>query len=392
MRSCRVILVMIGSAAMVGFAAQSIRILETAPLGSDLDLADVANAIDVLPTLFAQAESSIHISQMYMLYYPPQSRGRLLSALYDALIAAAQREVRICILLDSATLEQNLSPAYHRIPWLLADVPNITVRACDLRPYSRYPHCMLHAKYCIIDSRTAVLGSHNWSFGAFADNRELSLVVSDTGFCRQLEAVFATDWRASFGLGHDQSCSALGANPQQRTELRLVVTAPDMLRDSGAYQTIEALIDLFSQAESTLDIEVNSLTTRADFGPAVRFGVVDSLLVAAAVRGVKIRLLVDKWAAERELDLFRYLDGFAGLDVKVADIAPLGPNPESGTMHAKLVIADGGRALVGSATFSQRQLLECRNVGALVRDRDVVGQLQEVFQRDWLMAPIWPAW
>jgi phosphatidylserine/phosphatidylglycerophosphate/cardiolipin synthase-like enzyme len=355
-----------------------LEILETAPAGTELDLPDIRNAIDVLPDLFARAEFSIDVAQMYMLYYRPESRGALLFSLYDALVAAAGRGVSVRILLDSTTLEDNPGPTYTRMRDSLSRFPGIAVRAVDLRPYSAYPECMMHAKYVIIDKRIAVIGSHNWSFSAFADNRELSVLVPDSAVARQLASVFETDWRVARGDTHQVRAGAAG-----KSELQLVVTSPSSLADGTVPSTVHALQQVFGSAVHSLDLEVNSLTTRVDFGPTHKFVLLDSLLRRTAARGVRIRVLVDKWAYDFEPGLFRSLNRVENITVRIIDIAAVGPNPATGSVHDKLVIADDKQAFLGSATFSQRQLLECRNVGLLIADRKIVAQLRSVFERDW---------
>ena len=349
-------------------------VVETAPRGSELELASAANAIDRFPELFAEAESSISIAQMYMLYYPPTSQGRLLYRLYDALADAAARGVDVRILLDSTILEQNPGRTYHRIGTFLSEVPGIAVRSCDLRRFSVYPDCMMHAKYFVVDGRTAVLGSHNWSYGAFADNRELSVVVRDDGFARSLARVFDIDWGMARGDAPD------AAAPE---DFRPAVAGPAGL-STGTDPTIAAaLSDFIGRCRTSLDVEINSLSLRVDFGPGERFVLVDSLLRSAAGRGVRVRLLADRWAWEHDPELLSSLDSVPGIAVRSIDIRAAGPNPDAGTVHAKLVIGDGHRALVGTATFSQRQLIECRNVAVTLTDRSAVSVLCEVFERDW---------
>ncbi len=353
-------------------------VVETAPLGSELESASVANAIDRFPELFAEAESSISIAQMYMLYYPPTSRGRLLYRLYDALLAAAARGVEVRILLDSTILEGNPSRTYHRIGRFFSDVPGIEVRSCDLRQFSVYDECMMHAKYFVVDGRTAVLGSHNWSYGAFADNRELSLVVRDSGFARSLARVFDVDWGVAMG-----DTGRGGFGDIEPGDIRLAVAGPAGLRTGIGLTVVAALADFVGGCRTSLDVEINSLSSRVDFGPGERFGLVDSLLRSAAGRGVRVRLLADRWAWEHDPGLLSSLDSVPGIEVRAIDIRSAGPNPAAGTVHGKLVIGDGCRALVGTATFSQRQLLECRNVAVTVGDRSTVSVLREVFERDW---------
>ncbi|MFO7650668.1 MAG: phospholipase D-like domain-containing protein [bacterium] len=368
-----------------------VEVVETAPEGSGLGDAQVADAIDVLPRLFNSARSSIDLAQFYLLYYPPHSKGRDLCPLYDALIAAAQRGVRVRIIVDSVTLEQSPTETYHRMPRELGSVPGIEVRSVDLRPHSDYAGCLMHAKYCLIDGAVALVGSHNWSFGAFRDNREISVVVRDSAYAAELGEVFDADWRSAGNPNDETRMTKPG--PRTRPLVprpsplvpgpRLVVTSPAGLRDSGQLSTAAALATVCAAAESTLDVEVNSISDRVEFGKGKRFGLVESLLASTARRGVGVRLLVDKWALEHDAALVRKLDSVPNLSVRVIDITRAGPNPGAGTMHSKLVIADRRLAMVGSATLSQRQVLECRNVGAVIADSAAISTLARLFERDW---------
>ena len=376
---------------LLALALAPVEVVETAPGGSGLGDAQVADAIEVLPRLFNSAQQSIDLAQMYLLYYPPHSKGRALYPLYDALIAAAQRGVRVRIIVDSVTLEGNESETYQRMPRELGSVPGITVRAVDLRLRSDYPGCLMHAKYCVVDGSVALVGSHNWSFGAFQDNREVSVVVRDSAFGRELAAVFETDWRSAANPNDETRMT----EPKPRTQplvpspsplvpaARLVVTSPAGLRDSAQLSTAAALAVVCAAAESTLDVEVNSISDRVEFGESKRFGLVESLFAATARRGVRVRLLADKWALEHDAALLRRLDSTTNLAVRVIDITQAGPNPGAGTMHSKLVIADRKLAMVGSATLSQRQVLECRNVGALLADSASIAALEGIFEQDW---------
>jgi len=350
------------------------QVVETGPPMSDIDSPGIPEAIDVLPALLAEAESTIDIAQMYMLYYPPWSRGAVLHRLYDGIAAAAERGVTVRILVDASVLEANPGMTYGRIPSLLAELPGVEVRSCDLRPYSNYSDCMMHAKYLVVDDRAAFLGSHNWSYGAMTDNRELSVLAQDTSLARALAAIFSQDWNAAGGFLE----SAVLGNP----DTRLAVTAPAGLVYSGP-TILKTLVQLAASATRSLDLEVNSLSTRVDFGTQGRFGFVDSVLRETANRGVCVRLLIDHRAFDHDPGLFHGLDSLPGIEVRVADIRRAGPNPDAGTVHSKLIITDGREAMLGSATLSQRQLLECRNVAVRLVEQEAVAQLTEFFEAGW---------
>lgn len=369
--------------------ANSVHLIETAPLESELDHREIANAIDIIPELIASAESTLEIAQMYMLYYPPESKGSLLYRLYDAITAAAARGVRVRIMLDSTVLETNPTETYRRIRERLSQFPGITVKTVDLRPFSLYPQCLMHAKYLVVDGRTVIIGSHNWSFGGMADNRELSLMIEDTSLAKSVLQVFEQDWnfrsvresRADF-QSTNQHTTPLGAG-EGSSWLRLAVAGPAGLTLSDMWPMTEALTAITAGAESTLDIEVNSISPRVDFGEGNRFALVETLLQNAAARGVRIRLLVDRWAHAHEPFFIRRLDSVPGIDVRVIDISRAGPNPGAGTLHAKFVLADHRRFMLGSATLSHRQLTECRNLAVVAEDTAVTRTLFDIFEHDW---------
>ncbi len=362
---------------LIAHSPPAVTILATGPQDSELARLPQTDALTGLVRLFNQATSTIDIAQMYMLYYPPESKGCAIYPLYDALITAAQRGIRVRILLDSTTLEANSTPTYHRIRSTLAAVPGIAIRTCDLRPFSHYPGCLMHAKYTIIDGRTVVVGSHNWSFAGFCDNFELSLAIEDRRLARELGEVFESDW-----LGQPARQPTHSSKPDKE-QPSLVITSPTQWQDTNRLSTRLALQQLFAKARTDLAIIINSITRRVDFGPDSSYDFIDSLLADANERQVRTRLLVDKWALERESTLLRRLDRLPNIEVRVCDISKLGPNPRTGSVHAKLVIADTSTVLLGSATFSQRQIEECRNIGIMLTDKAVAATLLNTFESLW---------
>ena len=52
-------------------------------------------------------------------------------------------------------------------------------------------------------------------------------------------------------------------------------------------------------------------------------------------------------------------------------------------MHAKIVLADGKKAFVGSVNISTNSLERNRELGILVSDQNVLRVLFQTFQKDW---------
>jgi phosphatidylserine/phosphatidylglycerophosphate/cardiolipin synthase-like enzyme len=88
------------------------------------------------------------------------------------------------------------------------------------------------------------------------------------------------------------------------------------------------------------------------------------LLARKAARGVRIRILgklESKWSK-------------AGFDARAF------PGKR---LHVRAIVRDGRRAFVGSQSLRKLELDGRREVGLIIRDRDVVRGIERTFNRDW---------
>ena len=58
-------------------------------------------------------------------------------------------------------------------------------------------------------------------------------------------------------------------------------------------------------------------------------------------------------------------------------------------MHAKVIIADGTAALVGSNNMSQASLSNNREVGVILRETGPLSTVRTRFEGDWTAATPW---
>lgn len=68
-------------------------------------------------------------------------------------------------------------------------------KGCKVR--LRHLYKLYHPKVIVIDDKIVVIGSHNYSYTAFAANREISMIVNSTELADRLEVVFDKDWKVS---------------------------------------------------------------------------------------------------------------------------------------------------------------------------------------------------
>lgn len=108
------------------------------------------------------------------------------SAIEQALVNAATRGVQIEIILPApkgSTSDSNRS-----------GIATIQQRNIAVR---EDPQLYMHAKMIVVDGGKAFVGSENISTQSLDANRELGILVSDTGVLGTLQSTFQTDWGVS---------------------------------------------------------------------------------------------------------------------------------------------------------------------------------------------------
>jgi phosphatidylserine/phosphatidylglycerophosphate/cardiolipin synthase-like enzyme len=196
-----------------------------------------------------------------------------------------------------------------------------------------------HEKAMVIDGAIAVIMTLNLTSRYYAQDRDVAIVDRDPVDVAAVEQVFAADLTgaAVTPSGGDDLVWSPGSEP--------------------------ALEELIAGARSSLLVENEEMSAP---------GIIAALATAAR-RGVDVRVVM---TADSEWDgAFDQLSG-AGVQVSTYDEdAPL-------YIHAKVVVADGARAFVGSENFSDASLDRNRELGLITSDPTVVGSLASTIAAD----------
>lgn len=127
------------------------------------------------------------------------SYGIVDSSLYNALVAAARRGVKVKFIVSDWTLGGKNEATLRS----LAAVPNIEVKISRLPewsggyiPFARVEHC----KYMVADSTWLWVGTSNWEPSYFANTRNLGLTILSRRLAGQARAVFTASWTAPSAL------------------------------------------------------------------------------------------------------------------------------------------------------------------------------------------------
>jgi len=117
------------------------------------------------------AQSEIEV-MLYQFSYPE---------LKDALARAAQRGVKVRIILESA-----VDTNYETAKFLKEKGVQVGFDA-EFKNY--------HAKTMVVDRKIVVIGSTNWSRNAMNENREIALRTESPQMAEALLSVFEADWK-----------------------------------------------------------------------------------------------------------------------------------------------------------------------------------------------------
>ena len=200
---------------------------------------------------------------------------------------------------------------------------------------------LTHEKSVVVDERLALIMTLNQTHSAFTSHREYGIIDTHPDHVAEIVEVFHADW--------ERRAPTIGD--------------PDLVWSPvNAREEVLALLD---GAMEGLDLEQLEVQDEE----------VEEHLIAAAQRGVRVRVVTSPGMEANEPGLGRIAAG--GVEVRYLT-DPL--------VHAKVIIADGRRALVGSINISTASLDFNRELGIIVDDGAVLEALRSTFERDWAAA------
>lgn len=255
-------------------------------------------------------------------------------ALMGALVAAHRRGVRVRVMLnpsrrtgyaDNAQSSQELAAA--------------GLEVLDTNPSFE----VSHEKSFVVDERLAVIQSFNWTEESLRE-RDFAVVTSHPEEVLGVRACFEADWERRPFEPSDGS-SLVWCRGNGRRKFGEFIDATDQ--------------SLWIQHERYDDMTILEH------------------LVRASVRGVRIRALVD---LAHHFKAKRLLNGVASVRILAAVGAKV---RHMKRVHAKVMLADEERALVGSINLSPGSFDDRRELAIEVRDEPILERMRHVLRHDW---------
>jgi phosphatidylserine/phosphatidylglycerophosphate/cardiolipin synthase-like enzyme len=364
-------------------AHASVDVVQSVPIETNLSLPNVQETQAAWIELINTAQSTIDLEEFYV-----QSGDSLVPVL-TALKNAAARGVKIRMLLDAGF--------YHDQPQdadtFVAQTPGVQMKTID---FSRLGGIM-HAKYFVVDNKKAYVGSANFDWLALSHIHEVGLKVDDAQISTGLTSIFTQDWAA--GVDHPGTpATASGAKTvtsavtsaiskkldETFAPFLQIFASPSTEVPAGVNPTLPKILNMMATATTSIKIQMYEYATSL-YGTSTKFKDLDNAIRAAAARGVKVQILVDKTALKAGSKDLKALNQIPNIKVSVITIPEWsgGHLDYARVAHSKYMITDDNLAWIGSENWSGGYFTSTRNVGLVTNDVDGVKKLVQIYSTVW---------
>ena len=156
-----------------------------------------------LPHLIETIDGARESVRVQLLSYRTVGReGRYFDEIDSALRRAAARGVSVQLLLSHWSTRRGTIEGLQSlqvIPHIAVKLVTIPAWSGGFIPYAR----VIHAKYMVVDGRSAWIGTSNWEHDYFYASRNVGVMVENRKLAQQLEAFFRDGWNGPHAVDVD---------------------------------------------------------------------------------------------------------------------------------------------------------------------------------------------
>jgi len=258
-------------------------------------------------------------------------------ALLAAVIAAHHRGVQVRVMLNPARRGGEPENEATR-----RKLEKVGVTVIDSNP----AFVVTHEKSMVVDDETAFVKSLNWETKNLTETRDYAVVTAHDDEVKEIIDCFEADWhRKKFDVGDQPRLIWCNYNGRDR-----IAEFIDRAKDT-----------LFVQNERYQD------------------AIIIERLVRAVRRGVKIHVMA---RAPHTLKKEKLVEGVGGIRI-LDDVGVKVHTLKHLKLHAKMLLADGKRAIVGSINLTPGSFDSRRELAIEVDDKQIVKRLHHVARHDW---------
>ncbi|MBZ5622696.1 MAG: phospholipase [Acidobacteriia bacterium] len=255
----------------------------------------------------------------------------------SALVKAHKLKVKIRVLLNPARHSGEIQNRGARTVLLEAGIDVL-----DTNP----AFAVTHEKSMVVDDATAFIGSLNWDPDNFEETREFAVTSTDPDEVAEVIECFDADW---------------SRQPFESRRPSNLIWCPGPGRQQIADFIDQAKHSLFVQNERYQD------------------AIIVEHLVRAKLRGVKVHVMT---RPSHSLRAKKLVEGVG--DLRIMNDVGIGIHKMKPLkLHAKVLVADKARAVVGSINLTSSSFDDRRELAIQLNDPDVVDRLVKVVHDDW---------
>jgi phosphatidylserine/phosphatidylglycerophosphate/cardiolipin synthase-like enzyme len=258
-------------------------------------------------------------------------------ALLQAVIDSQHRGVEVRIMLNPARRDGETENEESR-----KTLTKGGVKVIDSNP----AFDLTHEKSMVVDDKTAFVKSLNWETKNLTETRDYAVVTDNRHEVSEIIDCFEADWsRTVFNPGEHAHLIWCCGNGRDR------------------------IAEFIDQAKHTLFVQ----------NERYQDAIIIERLVRASGRGVKVHVMV---RPPHTLKKEKLVEGVGGLRI-MDDVGIKIHKLKHLKLHAKMLFADGVRAIVGSINLAPGSFDSRRELAIEVRDENVMERLHETVHHDW---------
>src|SRR3984885_7133485 len=203
-----------------------------------------------------------------------------------------------------------------------------------------------HEKSMVVDDKTAFVKSLNWDSENLTETRDYAIITSEPLEVAEITNCFEADWsRQEFASGKTAKLIWCRGNGRERISEFIDGARHSLWLQNERYQD-QMIIEH---------------------------------LVRAKERGVNVHIMA---RPPHTLKKEKLLEGVGGLRI-LNDVGVSVRKLKGLKLHAKMLLADGERAIIGSIDLAPGSFDSRRELAIEVRDKHIVDRLHDVVHHDW---------
>jgi cardiolipin synthase A/B len=256
--------------------------------------------------------------------------------LLQAVIEAQKRGVKVQVMLNPARRSGETENEESRK--LLSEAG---VQVIDSNP----AFDLTHEKSMVVDDKTAFIKSLNWQTKNLTETRDYAVITDNPHEVEEIRDCFEADWN--------------------RTDFAEAAVHLIWCKGNGR----DRIAEFIDRAKHTLFLQ----------NERYQDAVIIEHLVRAKMRGVKVRVMARPPHTLKEDKLVEGVGGLRIMDdvgIEVHKLRHL-------KLHAKMLFADGVRAIVGSINLAPGSFDSRRELAIEVHDENIMERLHKIVHHDW---------